>query len=152
MLALHIDEALAEGDLSLSGGTLVEGADLRTMAILSIFCDAPARDGDPVDAQSPRPNNWADAYDQNGDISGSRLWILKRAKVTLANRELARQYVDECLAWMVTDGLADRVEAFSEIRSIAPGVRAIFFGANIYKPGEPTPIAAGPWRLVQGAA
>lgn len=147
MLAIHLDETLAEGDLSLSGAALVEGDDLITMVILSLFCDAPAREGDPVDPNSPRAGWWADTFASDGDAWGSRLWILKRAKCVQATADLAKQYTDEALAWMVSDGLASRVEAFGEIRPIRPGVRGVFFGANIYRPDERTPISAGPWQL-----
>lgn len=145
-----MDETLSEGDLSLSGGALVEGDDLVTMVIASLFCDAPAREGDPVDPTIPRSGYWADVYASDGDVWGSRLWILKRAKLTNETKALAKQYVAEALAWMVADGVASKVEAFSDIAKIN-GVRCLIFGADIYAPNESTPTRAGPWELLRAA-
>ena len=146
-----MDETLSEGDLSLSGDALVEGDDLHTMVLLSLFCDAPAREGDPVHPSQPRNGFWGDVYSGDNDTWGSRLWILRRAKLTLETKALAKQYTAEALAWMVADGLASKIEAFSDIVRIN-GVRAIVFGADIYAPNELTPTRVGPWELLRSAA
>jgi phage gp46-like protein len=152
VLALRVDATLAEADLSRSGDSLVEGGDLETMVLLSLWCDAPAREGDPSDPLAPRAGWWADALETNGDIWGSRLWLLKRAKLTKDTVTRAKAYVDEALAWMVVDRIAERVESIAEIRKIGPGIRALYVGATIYRPQERTPIAAGPWSYLQEAA
>lgn len=40
------------------------------------------------------------------DRTGSRLYLLRRSKLTNKTPQLARDYVREALAWMVEDGVA----------------------------------------------
>ena len=147
-----MDETLAEGDFSRTGDSLDEGLDLQTLVIASLFSDAPPRDGDPVDPGSPRTGYWADAYSPDADVYGSRLWILKRSKLSKQTPILAKLYAEEALAWMVADGLASRVEFDAEIRKINSATKGCFLFGDVYRPNERTPIAFEPWELVRGAA
>jgi phage gp46-like protein len=150
VLRLHFDETLGECDLSEDGGSLVEGADLETMVLISLFSDAPAREGDGVDPESPRAGWYADAFNADGDITGSRLWTLKRAKLVKTTVVRAKEYADEALAWMVSDGIAAKVENASEILTIN-GVRSVYLSTLVYRPNEPTPIPFGPWDAMEAA-
>lgn len=44
------------------------------------------------------------------DRIGSRLWLLRRSKLTNATASKAREYARQALAWMEEDGVAARVE------------------------------------------
>jgi phage gp46-like protein len=41
-----------------------------------------------------------DALDPYGDLTGSRLWLLDRAKQTETTRQLCEFWLQECLAWV----------------------------------------------------
>ena len=82
------------------GIVIDEGRDLETAVYLSLFLDAPAQPGDDVPPDSTRRGFWADAYSADGDVTGSRLWLLERSKVTAVNVANAKTYAEEALAWM----------------------------------------------------
>lgn len=148
---MRFDEVLGESDLTRTGSLLVDipDGDLETMAALSLFCDAPARDGD-VAPTEDRRGYWGDSV-SGGDVWGSRLWLLKRAKLTLETKTRAKLYASEALAWMVADGLASRVEVTSDIRAVIPGVRGLYLAGDVYSPaGSKTPF--GPWLVLRGDA
>lgn len=105
------DFALAAGDLAPEDG-------LRTAVTISLFTDRQARgDDDVADAAGSR-----DAEDRRGwwgdlprpglgtRLIGSRLWLLRRAKATEGTRLRAITMVREALAWMIEDGIVDRLE------------------------------------------
>ncbi|RJX32342.1 MAG: hypothetical protein C4516_04390 [Oxalobacter sp.] len=86
-----------------------------TAILISLFTDRQADAADTLpQGQTDRRGWWADAYatTENGksDPIGSRLWLLD-GKRTQANLIKAREYAEEALAWMVTDGIARRIEA-----------------------------------------
>jgi len=113
MIALGWDQTRAEGALLIErSGRVARDATLAGAIILSLFLDRRAAPDDPLppgttdrrgwlgDALSPRP----------GDRFGSRLWLLAREKQSEETRLRAEEYAAEALAWLVEDGLAERVE------------------------------------------
>ena len=89
---------------------------LETAVIISLFSDRRAEADDvlPGDGQDRR-GWWGDAYSQiQGDRFGSRLWLLSREKLVPETLRRAREYAEEALAWMVEDGVADRIVATAE--------------------------------------
>lgn len=102
MLALAFDDSTCEGDLVYSGGRMVdEGFDLDTAVLLSLLCDAPAQDGDPLPDDAPRRGFWGDAYETGGEILGSRLWLLEDAVASQENATRAKSYAAEALRWLL---------------------------------------------------
>jgi phage gp46-like protein len=85
---------------------------LDTAIILSLFTDARANDDDALPlGQSDRRGWWGDAYPAvDGDRIGSRRWLLRASKQLQESLTIVKQYDEEALAWMVTDGVAQRVE------------------------------------------
>jgi phage gp46-like protein len=62
--------------------------------------------GDPAD----RRGWWADAYAEiDGDLIGSRLWLLDRSKTTPDVVADAKAYAEEALAWLKDDEIAQKV-------------------------------------------
>jgi phage gp46-like protein len=152
VLALRLDETLAESDLTVTGSSLVDvpDGDLETMVSLSLFCDAPARDGDVTPAQDPS-GYWADSLG-DGDVWGSRIWLLRRAKLIQSTKVKLKQYAEEALAWMLADGLASKIEVTADIRSAIPGVRGLYLAVDIAAPNERNPKPFGPWLVLRGDA
>lgn len=91
-------------DLDFAGTVTDEG--LRTAVIISLFSDRRANDADVLpDGTNDRRGWWGDVCPEvEGDLIGSRLWLLSRAKQTKANLRLAETYAREGLQWMLDDG------------------------------------------------
>lgn len=151
MLALSIDPDLGEGDFSSAQGALATGLDLQTLVIASLFCDAPAQDGDPVPDGQPRSGWWADAFSEDGDVWGSRLWLLKRAKLTSETCRKAEAYAAEALRWMISDGVASKIVPVAEIAK-TPAGRAVVLYVDVFAPHERTATRFGPWDVLRGVA
>ncbi|MGG5811480.1 phage GP46 family protein [Falsiroseomonas sp. CW058] len=115
-IAIVWDPALTTGDWQLTGdGALLTAAALETAVIVSLFTDARADPGDRLPpGETDRRGWWGNAL---GDPVGSRLWLLRRSKRLPETLALARDYIREALAWLVEDGLADRVEVATEWRT-----------------------------------
>lgn len=85
---------------------------LGELVLLSLFSWGRAAPDDvlPVPGDSRR-GWWGDSTREDGDVFGSKLWLLSRRVLTAATLVEAEDLVEEALAWMVTDGLVSRVEA-----------------------------------------
>ena len=84
--------------------------DLARAVINSIFTWARADVDDDLPGKS-REGWWGDSFpDSQGDAFGSKLWLLQRAKLTDETVAKAKDYVEECLKWMLSDGVAGSVE------------------------------------------
>lgn len=104
-----------------SAGLVTDGqrqSRLVRAVINSLFTWARARPGDELPTpESPRMGWWGDSYSPvEGDRFGSRLWLLSRETLTSAVIAKARDLAQEALAWLVTDGIAERVQVQAERR------------------------------------
>ncbi len=97
-------------DIEIADGDLLSDNGMRTAVVLSLFTDRVADSDDVIpDGSDNRRGWWADAYNDDGDIIGSRLWILGREKQTDRTLERAAEYADEALNWLLKDGVARSV-------------------------------------------
>ena len=95
------------GDWALRGGDLVADDELATAVVLSLFTDRLAGASDELPGATDRRGWWGDAYAPvPGDLIGSRLWLLARAKRTPQTLRLAQTFIEEALQWMLQDGVA----------------------------------------------
>lgn len=135
-IALHMvaGEELAF-DLVMDGGRLATDEGLRTAIAISLFTDRRAADDDELpDAGADRRGWWGDiATAVEGDLIGSRLWLLRRSKITSASLARARDYCREALAWLTEDRIASAVEI--EVEAQRPDRLAI--GVIVSRPGGP---------------
>lgn len=132
-LALHWNAAVGAADLILNGADLALSAGLYEAVIISLFTDrrASADDELPDPLNADRRGWWGDYLaDQAGDEIGSKLWLLKRAKMTRENVLKAKDYAEEALKWLVSDGVAKAVIVTTE--ALKPHTLAI--GVQIQKP------------------
>lgn len=105
-IALTWDNTRGCADLSLIDNDLASDAGMETAVILSLFCDRRAFDDDVPPSGDPddRRGWWADQFaDNEGDLIGSRLWLLDRSVSTDETRRRAEEYCKEALQWMVDD-------------------------------------------------
>ena len=122
-------------DLALDGSRLATDDGLATAIIVSLFSDARAKDDDVLPSPgADRRGWWGDALPAiAADRLGSRLWLLAREKRLSSVVQRARTYAQEALAWLVSDGIAEKVEVEAEAQ--APAVLAI--GVTVTRPGGP---------------
>jgi phage gp46-like protein len=117
---------------------LAEDAGLKTAVLLSLFTDRRAGpDEVPPDGTDDRRGWWADAFTADGDVLGSRLWLLARAKNVPNVLVLARSYAEEALAWLVEDGVAASVAASAAAVPLAGGASALALTVDIERPDQP---------------
>lgn len=117
-VALEFSTQGREADLVLSGADLKPELSLNTALLISLFTNARAD----VDARLPAEDSdrrgwWGDTFAQvPGDQIGSRLWLLRREKLTEQLRSKAEREVERSLLWLVQDGIAAGIEVSSEIQ------------------------------------
>jgi phage gp46-like protein len=112
----HGDYALvwADGvlDMTMADDDLASDQGLRTAVLLSLFTDRRAEDDDALPADDgDRRGWWADEFaETEGDLMGSRLWLLDRStrRVDVARR--AEEFIREALAWPLEDKVAARLD------------------------------------------
>jgi phage gp46-like protein len=101
-------------------GDSVDG--LLSVVLLSLYTDRRVESYELPTDENDRRGWWGDTYPRTaGDVWGSRLWLLDRAKlasgearrldaVTVATPEIAEDYIREALAWLLTDGVCTSIE------------------------------------------
>ncbi|MCR8931923.1 MULTISPECIES: phage GP46 family protein [unclassified Pseudomonas] len=87
---------------------------LTRAVLVSLFTWRRALTDDPVDDEELF-GWWGDSYpDIADDRIGSRLWLLRRVKLTDATQRDAEFYANEALRWLLDDGHAIAIEITSE--------------------------------------
>lgn len=106
----NVDQLSA--DWQQGSGDLATGNALQTAIIISLFTDRVARNDDDTDG-SDRRGWWGDAGSEM-DI-GSRLWLLRRQKLTIHVAQKAEEYAREGLNWLVADGVVSAINVATQI-------------------------------------
>jgi phage gp46-like protein len=118
VLALAFDNSRGEGDVVYQNGSLLaSGYDLETAIIMSLFCDAPAQDGDVLADGTSKRGYWADVYDEEGNVLGSRLWLLESEPLTQGTAQRAEVYSKEALNWLVAGRYVRAISTATELGS-----------------------------------
>lgn len=87
---------------------------LTRAVLISLFTWRRALTDDPVDDEELF-GWWGDSYpDIADDRIGSRLWLLRRVKLTDATQRDAEFYANEALRWLLDDGHVIAIEITSE--------------------------------------
>lgn len=110
----NIDELQA--DWQESSGVLTSGSDMYTAVIISLFTDGLARTDDKYEG-TDRRGWWGDTGSEMN--IGSRLWLLRREKLTREVAMRAERYAEDALQWMKNDGIARDIQATAQI--VFPG-------------------------------
>ena len=120
-------------DWSILEGGLLTDDSLETAIVVSLFTDRRAEDGDEF-GHDPR-GWWGDSLaDDPHDRIGSRLWLVRRAKIQKEAIEDAKHYATEALAWLVEDGVATAVSVDAEC--LPPDILALQI--DIAQPSGPS--------------
>lgn len=82
--------------------------------VISLFTWRRAAPDDPVDDEE-RFGWWGDSYPTVADDRiGSRLWLLRRVKLTASTQRDAEFYANEALQWLLDDGQVLEVDVLTE--------------------------------------
>lgn len=93
-------------------GELASGDDYQTAVIISLFTDRQAREDDRYE-DNDRRGWWGDSTEN--EQMGSRLWLLRREKLTNSVRLRSLEYANEALKWLLDDGIVKAIEPIAEI-------------------------------------
>ncbi|WP_024658148.1 phage GP46 family protein [Pseudomonas syringae USA007] len=96
---------------------IIEGslqASLLRSVVISLFTWRRAETDDPID-DAERFGWWGDTYPtQANDRIGSRLWLLRRVRLTAQTQRDAEFYAREALAWLIDDGQVKNINILTE--------------------------------------
>lgn len=94
-------------------------ATLIRSVVISLFTWRRAATDDPID-DDERFGWWGDSYPAvDDDRIGSRLWLLRRVKLTRQTQLDAEFYAREALQWLLDDGQVINIEITSERADVA---------------------------------
>ena len=101
-LALDFYKALQKADIVIDTPGLKIDDTLKNAVIISIYSDRRANSDDVLELNE-NPRGWfADSFNPvRNDKIGSRLWLLRRAKLINDTLIKAREYVLESLRWLI---------------------------------------------------
>lgn len=86
----------------------INGNEILTNIIASLFTDARARDDDILpDGSTDKRGWWGDSFSDKK--IGSRLWLLSREKQLSSVLTRAQEYATESLQWMINENLIKSV-------------------------------------------
>jgi phage gp46-like protein len=133
MIRLDYDVNTHRTDLVRDGGNIQTEDLLNSVVMTSLFTRRRALPTDVLpDPADTREGWWADPYaDVEGDLIGSRLWLLRRSKATQAVVNQAETYAKEALQWLVDDGVAETVTVEVEAQG-----EVLAFRVTIEKPSD----------------
>lgn len=112
-LAIQWSNARGCGDILLLDGDLASDRGLETAVAISLETDARAQPDDVPPSGDPNDRRgwWADEFATvEGDLIGSRRWLLHRSKRTNETALKEKQYCLEALAWMIQDKVVASVD------------------------------------------
>ncbi len=90
--------------------SLYAGNELVRSVIISLFSWARSRDDDEIEG-GRRNGFWGDTYEDDAtSVTGSRLWLLSRQKITDETSQKCKDYAEQALAWLVKESVADKIE------------------------------------------
>ncbi len=104
-------------DFAIKALLLEEEDGLDTAVIQSLLTDRRANDDDVIPGGvDDKRGVWMDSYaEAEGDLMGSRLWLLDREKLLPETVNKVRDYCDESLKWLVKDSIAKAVTTTATI-------------------------------------
>ena len=110
-LKLKWDNDIGEADLNFIDNDFEMDGGLGTAVFISLFTDQRASSDDALDDPEDRRGWWGDLTSEIlNDRIGSKLWLLMRSKTTTDVLVLAKQYAEDCLQWMIADGVCADVK------------------------------------------
>jgi len=103
-------DKLEFANIKISGYDLYRDPGFETAVLISLFSNQRATLEDKLPNRTDtRGGYWGDELLELP--LGSKLWLLGRSKIDNDTLTTSEQYIKDALKWMVTDGIADSIEA-----------------------------------------
>lgn len=117
--------------------TEYQADELVQATLISLFSWRKSNDDDGVNIPN-RQGWWGDTFaSETNDRIGSRLWLLRREKLTDDVVARAREYAKESLQWMIDDALASAVNVSTDREN-----NRLNMSVEIVRPGDAQSIQA----------
>ena len=111
--------------------------ELVQATLISLFSWRKSNDDDGVNIPN-RQGWWGDTFaSETNDRIGSRLWLLRREKLTDDVVARAREYAEESLQWMIDDALASAINVSTDREN-----NRLNMSVEIVRPGDAQSIQA----------
>ena len=124
-IRLFWNNKIGEGDIQFLNGDFVTGKELETAVLLSIFTDARVQDF----KEGDKSGWWGDLLqiveDENVHITGSKIWSVRRQKITQHIINLIKAYCYESLSWISDEGIASEINIDVNIDSVSNATEKI---------------------------
>lgn len=127
------DSVSGYGDISIDdeGVDLSTDEGLQTAVIMSLFTDRRADDEELPSGTTSKRGWWGDSLaDVEGDMIGSKLWLIYREKELNSVAVRAEQYALEALQWLLDTKIASQVDVTAELL----GSGRLGLGVKIHRP------------------
>lgn len=127
------------GDWQVAGPSLANDDGLQTAVLISLFTHRRAEPDDVLpNSALGRRGWWGDAFPVvEGDLIGSRLWLLWREKRLDSALRRAEEYAREALRWLVEDGVARSVNVTAEALQPTPGQAVLALQLVVVRSAQP---------------
>lgn len=117
--------------------TEYQADELVQATLISLFSWRKSNDDDGVNIPN-RQGWWGDTFaSETNDRIGSRLWLLRREKLTDDVVTRAREYAEESLQWMIDDALVSAVNVSTDREN-----NRLNMSVEIVRPGDAQSIQA----------
>lgn len=117
--------------------TEYQADELVQATLISLFSWRKSNDDDGVNIPN-RQGWWGDTFaSETNDRIGSRLWLLRREKLTDDVVARAREYAEESLQWMIDDALASVINVSTDREN-----NRLNMSVEIVRPGDAQSIQA----------
>lgn len=136
-IKIFYDSVTGRYDIKYANGDIFRENGMTTALLMSLFTDRRARDDDELINEDDKRGWWGDLLEDNGDLIGSRLWLLN-GKASEENLELAKGIISEAVKWFVDDGVWQKFEVYTEYQGEPYNKRLSFQIDSYYSNGQKT--------------
>lgn len=103
-------------DIDFQGDDLESDDGFETAVIISLFSDRRVTQTELYEGIDTKRGWFGDLTSPfEGDLIGSKLWLLDRGKMDANARNLVEEYAREALQWFVDDGVAESLDVTATI-------------------------------------
>jgi phage gp46-like protein len=87
-------------------GDIAKDEGLETAVLISLYTDRRVTVAELPPNETDQGGWWADTFEQEGDGTGSKIWLLNKSKANDQTIAQMETYAAEALQWMIDDGVA----------------------------------------------